>query len=275
MFARVSPALAVFGGSVLLLAGLLGALYWTPASAKPLEIYCAAAMVKTVDTIAKDFEAECGQQVIIHPGSSRAVLNQMAEAQKGDLFLPADDSFVHEAETKKLVGEVMNVASMHAVVIVRPGYRKEVKTWDDFLAASDKIGLANPEATALGKLVKQGLQGRGLWAGLQAVKPSYLGDVNEVGNSVANTDSSDVGITWDPLARALAQKDPNVKIVELKELESVKARVKIAVVKATTQRDHALRFIAFLRAKDRGAIHLKKAGYADVDEGEAMNAIDR
>jgi ABC-type molybdate transport system substrate-binding protein len=123
----------------------------------------------------------------------------------------------------------------------------------------------------MGKLTKRELQGRGLWDALEAAKPSYLGDINEVGNSVANIGSSDVGITWDPLAKGLAERKSNMKSVELKELAGIQARVQIAVVKATTQRHRALRFIDFLRAKNKGAVHLKKAGYSDVDEAEAMD----
>ncbi len=277
MLSKLTPAFIAVGGSAVLLAGLIGALYYislpvySPDSAEPLEIYCAAAMVQTVTTIAKEYEIEYGQQVLIHPGASRVILNQLEEAKKGDLFLPADDSFIKEADQKKLITDVKNVAGMSAVVIVRPGLKREIKTWNDFLAAGSNIGLANPEATAIGKLTKQELQGRGLWDGLEAKKPSYLGDVNEVGNSVAKIGSSDVGITWDHLAKDLTQKNPGLKVVTLKELAGAKARVQIAVVKASTQRDRALRFIAFLRARDKGAVHLKKAGYADVDEAEAMD----
>jgi molybdate transport system substrate-binding protein len=279
MLSRFSPALVAFGGSVLLLAGLIGALYWisrpnyTADAVDPLEIYCAAAMVKTVDTIAREYEAAFGQQVIIHTGSSQAILVRMEEAKRGDLFLPADESYIHQAQKKELISDVKNVASMQAVVIVRPGFASEIKTWNDFIRLGAKIGLANPDATAIGKLTKRELQGRGLWDGLEASKPTYLGDVNEVGNNVANFGSRDLdaGITWDALAQALVERKPELTLVKLKELDGAKARVQIAIVKSTTQRDRALRFVAFLRAKDKGAVHLKRAGYSDVDEAEAMD----
>jgi molybdate transport system substrate-binding protein len=274
MFSRLSPALVVIGGSILLLGGLIGTLYWNsqpafaPGKDPPLEIYCAAAMVKVVEAVGKDYDAEFGQKIIVHPGPSQALVVRLKESNKGDLFLPADDSYL--AQVSDLIGNVHNVANMGAVVIVRPGLSREIKTWDDFLAAGSKMGLAN-DATAMGKLTKRALQGQGLWAAVEAAKPSYLGDINEVGNSVVNVGSSDVGITWDPLAVALVQKHPDAKIVHLKELADVKAHVKIAVVKTSTQPEHAKRFITFLRAKNKGAEHLKKAGYADVDEAEAMD----
>jgi molybdenum ABC transporter molybdate-binding protein len=277
MLSRFSPALVVFAGSAVLLAGLVGGLWWISRpdysgdAADPLEIYCAAAMVKTVEAVAKDYEKEYGQRVIFHPGPSQAILVQMEEAKKGDLFLPADESYIRAADKKKLIGDIKNVAAMQAVVIVRPGLKRDIKTFDDFIAAGNKMGLANPEAAAISKLIKQELQGRGLWDALEAKKPTYLGDVNEVGNSVANTESTDVGVTWDVLADALKKKKPGLQIVHLKELDAVKAQVQIAIVKATKQEDRAKRFIAYLRAKDKGAVKLKNAGYSGVDEAEEMD----
>ncbi|MBI3823047.1 MAG: substrate-binding domain-containing protein, partial [Planctomycetes bacterium] len=235
MLSKFSPALVVFFGSVALLAGLVGSLYWISrpqfgaGNAEPLEIHCAAAMFQVVETIAQEYTTTYGQQVVIHAGPSQVILKHLEEAKKADLFLPADDSFIRQADNKGLLGEVKNVASMSAVVIVRPKLGKEIKTWNDFLAAGQKIGLANTDTTAIGRLTRQTLQGQGLWQDLEAVKPTYLGDVNEVGNSVAVVGATDVGITWDALAKVLVEKNPDVKIVRLKELDHAKARVQIAL----------------------------------------------
>lgn len=267
MFARLSPALVAFGGSVLLLAGLVGALYWisnpTDANAAdpPLEIYCAAALRLPIEEIAKDYEKEFGQRVTIHSGPSQTILVKLELVKKGDLFLPADESYIDLAKAKDLIERIEPVARMKAVVIVRPGFPKEIKTWADFLAAG-KIGLANPEVAAIGKLTKQHLKTAGLSDSLEALKPTYLGDVNEVGNSVANVGTSDVGITWDALAMLLQQKKPGLKIVHLPELANVQARVQIARTKFTKQEDNALRFIGFLNDRAESGAHLKKFGFA-------------
>ncbi len=261
MLARFSPALVVFAGSVLLLAGLIGTLYWIGAdNSTPLEIYCAAAMRTPIEEIVKDYEKEFGQKVVTHFGASQTMLVNMELAKNGDLYMPADDSYIDVAATKDLITRVEPVARLTAVVIVRPGFGKEIKTWNDFLNAG-KIGLANPEVAAISKLTREHLQKAGLWSALEAKKPSYLGDVNEVGNSVANVGSSDAGITWAPLALALQKKKPGLQIVQLDQLSGIEGHVQIAVAKWSTQPDNALRFIAFLNAADKGAVHLKKHGY--------------
>jgi molybdate transport system substrate-binding protein len=263
---RLSPAIIACGGSAVLLASLIGALYWLNSptnaadSSPPLEIYCAAAMRLPVEAIAKDYEKEFGQKVVLHPGPSQSILVNLELSKKGDLFLPADDSYIELAKKKDLIAGVDPVARMKAVVIVKPGYGKEIKTWDDFLAA-DKIGLANPEVAAIGKLLKEKLEQSKRWAALEAKNPTYLGDVNEVGNSVANVGSSDVGITWDALAVNLQQKKPGLKIVKLDELAAVQSRVQIAITKTSRQPDNALRFVGFLCDRKESAAQFEKFGF--------------
>ena len=256
-----SPALTIIAGTVLVLGVMIGGLYWISRPTTALELYCAAAMLKPIQIIAADYKKETGQEVVLHPGPSQAILTQLELARDGDLFLPADESYMKQAQDKRLVTDIKNVADLQAVVIVRPGFDKDIKTFNDFVAVGKRIGMANPGAAAISSLTQHELKAQKLWDALAAAGPTYLGDVNEVGNSVVNTGSSDVGITWDALAAALVDKKPAVKIVRLKELDSVKARVQIAVATSTTQREDALRFIAYLRNKDKGGLQLKKAGY--------------
>src|SRR6185295_7409300 len=103
MLSKLTPAILASGGSVVLLGALVGSLYWISRpdysgdAPEPLQLHCAAAMVKTVEAIAHQYELEYGQKVIIHPGPSRVILNRLKDDKQADLFLPADDSFVREA----------------------------------------------------------------------------------------------------------------------------------------------------------------------------------
>ncbi|HEX5035369.1 MAG TPA: molybdate ABC transporter substrate-binding protein, partial [bacterium] len=225
----------------------------------------AAAMRLPMLEIARDYETETGQKVVINFGPSQTILATLELSKKGDLFLPADESYVGLAKKKDLVDEVTNLASMRAVVIVRPGFPSEINTWDDFLAKGVKLGLPNPESTAIGKLTKAHLEKTGKWAAVEERKPSYLGDINQVGNSVANVGSSDAGIVFDAIAVQLQQKKPDMKIVKLKELENVKAQIQVALTKFSEQPGNARRFVDFIRHKDKGAAVLAKHGYSNIE----------
>jgi len=250
MFSRLSAPLVAFAGSVLLLAGLIGALFWTgdPGHAHsgndPLIVFCAEAMRLPLDAIAKDYEQGFDQKVDLHFGSSMSILANLEMSQKGDLFLPADDSFIELAKTRDLIDDVYNIAKMHAVVIVRPNFPRPVKTWDDFLAVGNKIGLGNTDATAIGKVVKQHLQAAGRWDAVEQRAPRYLSNVNEVRNSVL-LGSVDVGIVWD----LVAQPHPELTVVKLKELDGAEARVQVGLVKSSKQPEHARQLAKHIRDK--------------------------
>jgi molybdate transport system substrate-binding protein len=270
MFWRISPPLMAFGASILLLAGLLAALYWNsePAeSGEPLEVYCAEALRIPLQAIAQEYEKEFRQKVILHFGPSQTILTNFELTKKGDLLLPADESYVRQAKKKGLVSDVFNLATMNAVIIVRPNCPRKIVTWDDFLATQNKrIGLANVGAAAISKILKQALQSAGLWDALAQREPTYMGNVNEVANSV-RLGTVDVGIVWD----VIAQPHPDLTVVKVKELETVKARVQMALAKSSSHPDEAKRFVRYLRSKDKGAPYLKKQGYSDLEETGAMD----
>ena len=274
MLYRLSPPLAAFGGSALLLAGLVGALWWisdpgpTLDSSAPLIVYCAEALRVPLTAIAKEYESEYKQKVHLRIGPSQTILTSLILTKDADVFLPADDSFVRDANEKKLLADVFNVATMHGVLIVSQKAGNEIKTWDDFVANGVKIGQANVETTAIGKMIKTQLTEAGLWDAVEKRNPKSLGNVNEVCNGV-RFGSVDVGIVWDVIAQPHANE---LKIVRtIKELENLQANVQVAVVKSSTQQPQAMRFIRYLRAKDKGAPHLKKQGFSDVIEGDLMD----
>ena len=272
MLSRFSPALVAFGGSLLLLGGLIGALYWTGdpghvnQTGEPLIVYCAEAMRQPLTAIAAEYQNDFNQKVELRFGPSQTILATLDLTKQGDLFLPADASYIRLAKKKGLVSDVLNLARMNGVAIVRPKFPTEIKTWDDFTAPGIKIGIGNTDATAIGKVVKEQLQGLGLWDGVEKREPKYMGNVNEVVNAV-RLGSVDVGIVWD----VLAKPHDDLAVVKLKELAGVKANVQVALAKCSKQPENALRFARYLRAKDKGAPHLIKLGYSGVEEGEAMD----
>src|SRR5687767_6220681 len=82
---------------------------------------------------------------------------------QGDLFLPADDSYITLAKEKHLIAEILPLAAMRAVVITRPGFDRPINSWNDVIAPGVRLGLANPEAAAITKLLRDHLRQQGSW----------------------------------------------------------------------------------------------------------------
>ncbi len=274
MFRSVSPAWFAFGGSVVVLAALIAALYWDPfapaeaAGTEPLVVYCAEAMRVPIEACARDYERDVGQKVYLHFGPSQAILANLQVTRQGDLFLPADDSYIELARGKELVASVIPLARLTAVVVLRPAFAGSMQTWGDFVAPGHTIGLGN-EATAIGKVVRSRLTDLGLWEDLGKRQPKFLATVNDVANA-AQLGSIDVGVVWD----AVAHQHPKLTVAHLPELDSVKARVEVALTRCSTQPEAALRFVRFVRSRDHGARYFKREGYTDFAEEETAGRAE-
>jgi molybdate transport system substrate-binding protein len=267
MFPRIHPAWVAFIGSVLLLTALCAALYWDPftAEGEPLEVWCAEALRIPMEATARDYERDTGQHVSLNFDSSQMLLVKLQLTRHGDLFLPADDSYIGLAREKDAVADVLPLARLTAVAVTRPGYTGSLQTWADFMAEGHSIGLGN-DSTAIGKLVKSRLTQLNLWAAVEKRQPTTFESVNAVANAV-QVGGIDVGIVWD--AVALQHAKLKARITHLPELDSVTAKLQAAVTKYSSQRDAALRFVHYLRAKDKGARYFKEGGYTDFVEEES------
>ncbi len=233
-------------GAVFGVLGYAGYHYFFPTSHAPIVVSCAVALRVPMEKIAADYYRETGRPVEIRYDSSQAILAKMEITRDVDLFFPADDSFVHAARKKDLVGDSLPVAQMSAVVIVAPNVPHEVKTWQDFLAFKEKICLADKSA-AIGKVVREHLEKKGLWSDLERCKPTNHGKIDEVAASV-QIGSASAGIVWD----SFAHQYPKTKIVRLPELNDLHAKIEIAVTKFAKNSPDAYQFARYVAGKDKG-----------------------
>src|SRR5215203_6107104 len=107
---QANTYLLAFLGSVALLAGLVGLLVWGPEkwftrqeqAAEPLVVYCAAGIRVPVEAVAREYEAAYGVPVQLQYGGSQTLLAGIEVSRRGDLYVPADDSYLQAARDKGL-----------------------------------------------------------------------------------------------------------------------------------------------------------------------------
>src|SRR5262245_46193938 len=108
---RIQSPWLSFLGSVLVVALLIGLLYWQghrrrpPVPAEPLVVYCAAGLKMPVEAVAKQYEQEYGVPVQLQYGGSQTLLANLGVSRQGDLYLPADDNYLQMARGKDLLAE--------------------------------------------------------------------------------------------------------------------------------------------------------------------------
>jgi molybdenum ABC transporter molybdate-binding protein len=227
-----------------------------PVREGPILVYCAAGIRQPVDAAEKAF----GKPLQLQYGGSQTLLANAEVTRKGDLYIAADDSYVQMAREKGLAAEVLPLARQVPVLAVARGNPKKIGSIADLLRADVKVCQANPDAAAVGKLVRQTLEKRGRWAPLKEKTLVFKSTVNEVANDL-KLGTVDAGFVWD----ANVRQYPELERVDLPELAGVQAEVTAIVLKSSTLPAAALRFARFLAAKDRGQREFRKSGYEPVD----------
>ncbi len=247
-------ALAAFAGAI-----WLARKPTVEAQTEPLVVFCAASNKSVFEAIRRDYELEFGQSLQVQYGPSQTVLAGLKVSQSGDLYLPADDSYIVMAQEQGLAAEVFPLARMQAVVAVAKGNPKQITKWDDLLRPDVRIAQASPDGAAIGKLTRETLSAAGLWDAFHAHTTVYKTTVNEVANDV-KIGAVDAGIVFD----AVLHDYDTLEAVTLPELNVIEARVAATVLKASRQPRQALHFARYLSARDKGLVRYREFGFAPV-----------
>ncbi|HEY2909137.1 MAG TPA: substrate-binding domain-containing protein [Gemmataceae bacterium] len=256
---RVFSFAGVAVGSLAVLAGLVYLLDGgseSPKDGKPLLVYCAAALKPAMQAVAADYERETGVLIEFRFGNSEQVLANAALSREGDLFLPADDSFVRAAEAKGLVAETFPLATMRAVVLTKPGNPHGIARFEDLLQPGLRFGQANPDGAAIGKVTREHLQKSGHWKELADHTLVYHSTVTDAANAVL-AGSNDAAIVWD----AVAANYPTLSVVHLPELDGAIGNVELAVLRSAG--DAAMRLVRFVCSPEHGAPAFRAAGFTN------------
>ncbi|MHB8971303.1 MAG: molybdate ABC transporter substrate-binding protein [Pirellulaceae bacterium] len=215
-----------------------------------LLVYCAAGMRYPMEQIVADYQRECGVSVTVQYGGSNALLSQLEVSRMGDLFLAADDSYIQRSRAKGLIAEVIPLATMQPVIVVRKDSSRTFAAVEDLTQSGVRIACGNPDAAAIGQMTRKLLEQSGHWPAVEqqinaagVFKPT----VNEVANDV-KLGSVDVGIVWD----ATAAQYPELVAVHVPELDAGQATVDVAVLNSAKNPTAALHLARYIGACDRG-----------------------
>ena len=220
-----------------------------------IEVLCAAALRVPVEEAAREYEAAGRGTVRLQFGGSQAMLATLEISGQGDIFLPADESYVTAARAKGLVFETVPLAEMKAVIAVAKGNPRGVRSLADLQQDGVRLVLANPELAAISQLTSKSLPPQ-TWQALAARALAMKPTVNDVANDIL-LGAADAGIVWDVTVR----QTKGLEAVALPELSAVKGRAAGAIAGASTQPAAARRFLRWLASPEKGAPVFQKHGY--------------
>jgi molybdenum ABC transporter molybdate-binding protein len=236
-----------------------------PGGRTAVVVHAAAALRPVLEKAAAEFERDTGIQIELRFNASEWILQNLKLTKQGDLFLPADDSYVAAARKDDLVEQDYALATLTAVAVVRADFPKDV-AWDVVFEKGFRLVQPNPDATAVGKATRDGLTPVGLWQRIDAARPTMVGTVTEAANAV-KLGSADGAIVWD----AVASGYPSLKVVRLPHLDRVTASVSVAVCKHATNRAEARWFAQYLESEP-GQKHFRALHYAPPRPAEKPEA---
>ena len=248
---------------------LLGGAFWWltndndrdgPGSADLL-FHCAAGLRKPMSEIARQYEEEFGVKVNLQFGGSGALASQL-ELAGGDLYLPADQSYIDSAREKGLMKEAIPVALLTAGLVVSKGNPRGLTTLSDLGKEGLKISLAERSAS-VGRFTWKVLEEEGL---LARVNPNVVvtkPTVNAIVEDVA-TGAVDVSLAWDAVAKNFSE----VEWLAVPEFLKRAKRASIGVLTSSKDTKRALHFARYVTARDRGRKVFQEMGFMVPDEGD-------
>lgn len=229
-------------------------------SGEPLMLYCAASNRAVMESIRTAYQREFGRSVEIQYGPSQTLLSSIEVSNQGDLYLPADDSFLTIAKQKGLIAETIPIARMQGVIAVRRGNPRKIESFEDLLRDDVRVVQASPDAAAIGKVTRQTLRKAGLWDQLQQATEATRTTVTDVANDLL-VDAADAGIVYD----AVLHTYPDLTYVEIPELAETASDIAIGVIASCQRPQSALHFARYVSARDRGLEHYAEHGFRTVD----------
>ncbi len=264
----------VVGGSLALAAVLLALRFRpvpNPVEGRSLVLYCAAGLRAPIVEIGEAYQREYGIEVRAEFGGSGALLSRLKVApERADLFLAAEDSYLREARTMKLVAEILPAARQHPVIAVAAGNPKKIRTPADLLRGDISVALPNPELAAVGRAVQRVLAGTNQWEQFSArvqgpeATVSLVGTVNEAAQAV-KLGAVDAALVWDATARQFG-----LEYIEPAEfVERATEEVAVGVSTGTADPTAALHFARYLTARDRGQPVWARHYLAPLDDADA------
>lgn len=229
---------------------------------KGVMLFCAASNRAVMEAVRAEYTEEFGINIEIQYGASQTLLSTLEVSQAGDLYLPADDSFLEIAGDKGLIAEVLPIARMQGVIAVKKGNPKSINTLQDLLRDDVRFVQASPDAAAIGKLARAILSESGQWDALDQATTAYRTTVTEVANDVL-VGAADATIVYD----AVLHTYPDLEYVELPELAAASSQISVGVIATTQTPKAALHFARYVSARDRGLVHYADQGFR-VDGGD-------
>lgn len=212
--------------------------------ASELVVYCAAGLRQPIEKLAKLYESQYDVNIALNFGGSGELLSKI-QLSGGDVYIPADSSYIQKAEEENVVYSSIPFWTLTAVLMVKKDNPLGIVSLKD-LTRSDVRVITGDSSAAIGKLTNETLQKVKLLDGIQSGHYSTQPTVSAVATQVS-LGAGDVGIVWD----LLESQYPSSTFIRLPEFETQKKIASLSVIKRSKNKASAEHFIGFIGSNQK------------------------
>ncbi|HWL08359.1 MAG TPA: substrate-binding domain-containing protein [Planctomicrobium sp.] len=215
---------------------------WTPEI--PMVVYCEAANRAILEAVVADYQQVSNDRVELRFGSSQELLSEIKANKGGDIFLPANESFLTEAFKEHLVNDFRALARKQVVLAVHVDNPLNIETFEDLLQENVRLVQADPESTTIGKVTKERLSDTGNWDRLEQVTRTFVPSESEAGELLLKGDV-DAAI----VDNTLVHGNSNLKIIPIEELDNLYINVTAGPILTSSKHAEIDQFLQFLMSE--------------------------
>ena len=173
----------------------------------PIHLFCAAGLRSPIQEIVQLYEETYHRKVHITYAGSGALEAQL-RISPGDLFLPADSSYLDRMQTEGSIADISPFAQITPCLLISNQISTEIKSLADLGENNLRISIGD-SSTAIGHVTEKALKELGLFELIQSKIVVTKPTVNSVAEDVV-LGAVDVGIVWDAVARQFPQYPHNI-----------------------------------------------------------------
>lgn len=236
----------------MLVRSLLALVLFVPvlANQKPILVAAAISLTDALTEIADRYRANGGEEVRFNFAGSNVLARQIVNGAPVDLFISADDAQMTLAVSSGAVTSPVQLLRNRLAVVTPPGKGSSVP---DVRALSSlrRVAVGDPSAVPAGVYAREYLQRIGLWTSLEP-RLLPLANVRAALNAVA-AGGADAGIVY--VSDAAAARVDLAFVIDGPQAPDI--IYPAAIVAASTNKDAAGRFLAFLRGAQAADVFRK------------------
>ncbi len=212
-----------------------------------LLFHAGAGQRSSLDEIASVFMARNpGVRVDFSYKGSGYFIADIAASRMGDLYMPGEEYYLLQAVEKGFISTYnpdTDIAAHFITVIITPkGNPKSIRTINDFSRPGVRVGLADPEAAAIGLWQEKTFTKAGIWDQVKKNATMFAKCIPELGNAT-QLGAIDATIVWATTA-VLYLKD--IEIVPIEPKYRGLVRLPVAPLTFSKQPELARKLKAFI-----------------------------